>query len=382
MNIQGPLRKCIMCHVCNCKKARTRFVPLQYMSAKKYHPSKNSFYKKNSTTGGILSDPENKGERQQGVNFDTLGSWNNRINMPIAVEKSIKMGKLIPEIPLEEVGVASHMGRKTVNEDRYIVEKISPEILCFGIFDGHGGDLASEYVSQNLPYFIKHWLRQTDDLNEVLTQSFLDINNMLTRHLNFYYIGSPLYNCGTTATVCLLHHGIKLHVAHVGDTRAVLCRESHAVRLTEDHNPDDPREIERITKSGGFIVSNSLGVHQVDGRLSMTRSIGDIELKSRGVIAKPSLKTETLKHGKDGFLILSSDGLNFVLNDNEVVDIVGICQNPKDAATFITDQALQFGTEDNTTVVVVPLGAWGKYRNTTRTIPYSFGRNLVGGRFG
>lgn len=89
-----------------------------------------------------------------------------------------------------------------------------------------------------------------------------------------------------------------------------------------------------------------------------------------------------LKHGHDGFLILSSDGLNFVLNDNEVVDIVGICQNPQDAATFITDQALQFGTEDNTTVVVIPLGAWGKYRNTTRPIPYSFGRNLVGGRFG
>lgn len=75
-----------------------------------------------------------------------------------------------------------------------------------------------------------------------------------------------------------------------------------------------------------------------------------------------------LKHGHDGFLILSSDGLNFVLNDNEVVDIVGICQNPQDAATFITDQALQFGTEDNTTVVVIPLGAWGKYRNTTRPI--------------
>lgn len=89
-----------------------------------------------------------------------------------------------------------------------------------------------------------------------------------------------------------------------------------------------------------------------------------------------------LKHGRDGFLILSSDGLNFVLNDNEVVDIVGICRNPHDAATFITDQALQFGTEDNTTVVVIPLGAWGKYRNTTRPIPYSFGRNLVGGRFG
>lgn len=333
-------------------------------------------------TGGILSDPENKGERQQGVNFDTLGSWNNRINMPLAVEKSIKMGRIIPEIPLEQVGIATHTGRKLVNEDRYVVERLTPEILCFGIFDGHGGELAADFVSTNIIHFIRHWLGRTEDLNRVLKHAYIDINNMLTRHMNFYCLDSPFYNCGTTATVCLLHHGIKLHIAHVGDTRAILGREGQAVRLTEDHSADDPREAERITKSGGMVIANSLGVQQVDGRLSMTRSIGDIELKSKGVIARPSLKTVMLKHGHDGFLILSSDGLNFVLNDNEVVDIVGICQNPQDAATFITDQALQFGTEDNTTVVVIPLGAWGKYRNTTRPIPYSFGRNLVGGRFG
>ena len=46
-----------------------------------------------------LSDPENKGKRQRGVNFDTLGSWNNRLDFSISLEKSIEKGKLIPEIP-------------------------------------------------------------------------------------------------------------------------------------------------------------------------------------------------------------------------------------------------------------------------------------------
>ena len=66
-----------------------------------------------------ISDPENKGARQGGVNFDTIGSWNNRLEMPIMMAESIKKGKLIPEIPLDRVGVATLLGRRKVNEDRY-----------------------------------------------------------------------------------------------------------------------------------------------------------------------------------------------------------------------------------------------------------------------
>jgi hypothetical protein len=49
---------------------------------------------------------------QKGVNFETLGSWNNRIDMPIMIEESIKTGKLIPEIPLDQVGKATLLGRR------------------------------------------------------------------------------------------------------------------------------------------------------------------------------------------------------------------------------------------------------------------------------
>jgi protein phosphatase 1K len=88
-----------------------------------------------------------------------------------------------------------------------------------------------------------------------------------------------------------------------------------------------------------------------------------------------------LKHGKDAFLILTTDGITFVLNDQELIDIICCCSTPKEAASFVADQALQFGSEDNSTAVVIPLGAWGKYRTTMRAIPYSFGRNLVRGRY-
>ena len=75
-------------------------------------------------SSSALSDPENKGRRQKGVNFETLGSWNNRMDMPIMIEESIKTGKLIPEIPLDQVGKATLLGRRKVNEDRYNISLI------------------------------------------------------------------------------------------------------------------------------------------------------------------------------------------------------------------------------------------------------------------
>ncbi|XP_071150705.1 protein phosphatase 1K, mitochondrial-like [Mytilus edulis] len=331
--------------------------------------------------GTPLTDPENKGGQQRGVNFDTLGSWNNRLDMPIMMNESIKRGNLIPEIPFEHVGIDSLLGRRKVNEDRYFMEKISPTLLCFAVFDGHGGSVVSDFVSKVLTDHIKFWLLRETDLCLVLKQAFIDVNNMLARHSYFYSLDTKEFQAGTTATVCLLRDGIELAIGHVGDSRAILCREGLALRLSEDHVPENHREKDRVHQRGGIISHNSQGVWQVNGRLSMTRSLGDIELKKYGVTAHPYLTTKTLKHGKDAFLVLTTDGVNFVLNDQELIDIICCCSTPQEAASFVTDQALHFGSEDNSTAIVIPLGAWGKYRTTLRAIPYSFGRNLVRGRY-
>lgn len=80
-------------------------------------------------------------------------------------------------------------------------------------------------------------------------------------------------------------------------------------------------------------------------------------------------------------MVLITDGISFVMNDQELVDIVSCCEGPSEAAVLITDQALQFGSDDNATAVVVPFGAWGKYQRSTASIPYSLGRNFSGSRY-
>jgi len=94
---------------------------------------------------------------------------------------------------------------------------------------------------------------------------------------------------GSTATVCVIRNGAELAVAHVGDSRALLCRKASALQLTEDHEPESTKERERIERCNGRIMWSSVGRPRVNGVLEMTRSIGDVELKKSGVTAEPDV---------------------------------------------------------------------------------------------
>lgn len=334
--------------------------------------------------GSPLSDPENKGQRQSGINFDSLGSWNNRLDLSVNVEQSIKHGKLIPELPIESVGAASLLGRRKVNEDRWLVERLGHDCVLFGIFDGHGGSLAADYTQKHLKEHLVYWLerRQSEglDLEQVLRNAFVELNNMYTKYLYHHHIGDDhALSCGTTGTVCLLHQDYRLVVGHVGDSRAILCRDGKAQRLTVDHCPDNEAELDRIKDRGGRVTWSSIGRPRVNGRLEMTRSIGDVDLKQYGVTAEPDTRTLAVKHARDAFLVLCTDGVHNVLNSQEVVDIICSLPDAQEASKFVTDQALFFGSEDNCSVLVVPFGAWGKF--ASNKFHFGFSRNVVGGRY-
>ncbi|CAL1289921.1 unnamed protein product [Larinioides sclopetarius] len=315
--------------------------------------------------------------RNEQENFDTLGTWDNRIDLPLLLQASIKHGKPIPKISIENVGTASVIGRRTTNEDRFRVNELRPELLYFAVFDGHGGPECADFCSDHMKDYILYWLNRGEtDLQTVLQYSFQDINNVYARHILFNSSRKDASQAGTTATVCLLRNSVELVIGHVGDSRALLCRNGETKRLTTDHTADLKSEKERILKSKGTINTDNIGRHLVNGRLAMTRSIGDLDLKPYGVSAQADTRALEVKHGRDAFLILTTDGVNFAMSDQEICDAVNTCHNPAEAAAFVTDQALQFGSEDNATVVIVPFGAWGKYQNHKKTA-LNFGRSLL-----
>lgn len=355
----------------------TNFFTIVRITAKKYVQrrieARRNYYNRNrSSSIHTLLDRRNEQE-----NFDTLGTWDNRIDLPLLLQASIKHGKPIPKISVENVGTASVIGRRTSNEDRYRVKELRPELLYFAVFDGHGGPECADYCSEHMEDVILFWLaRGEKDLETVLQYSFQDVNNIYARHILFNCPRKDASSSGTTATVCLLRNSVELVIGHVGDSRALLCRNGETKKLTTDHTADLKSEKERILKSSGTIKTDNLGRHLVNGRLAMTRSLGDLDLKPYGVSAQADTRSLEIKHGKDAFLILTTDGVNFAMTDQEICDAVNICHDPVEGAAFVTDQALQFGSEDNSTAVIVPFGAWGKYQNHKK-IALNFGRSLL-----
>ena len=106
---------------------------------------------------------------------------------------------------------------------------------------------------------------------------------------------------GTTAVCAVIQRGKKeevLTVAHVGDSRGVLCRAGYAVAITQDHKPDLEPEKARIEALGGFV--SFIGCWRAMGILAMSRAIGDLFLKPYGACAPGTLGARSDGGGRAG----------------------------------------------------------------------------------
>jgi len=139
---------------------------------------------------------------------------------------------------------------------------------------------------------------------------------------------------GTTATT-IMYKDNCLHVAHVGDSRAVAAIPSGnpdqpftAIDLTKDHKPCDPEEKKRIEESGGQVKRLEGDIPYrifLKGKLfpglAMSRSIGDLKAVQCGVTCMPDVKT--FKIDKHEFFMLCSDGVWEFISSQEAIDMVG-----------------------------------------------------------
>lgn len=67
------------------------------------------------------------------------------------------------------------------------------------------------------------------------------------------------------------------------------------------------------------------------------------------------------------FLVFVSDGISSVASDDEIVDLARVAADPRTAAKSILAFAEEMGSEDNCSVIVVPLSGWGTVRGPDRT---------------
>ncbi|WVZ20055.1 hypothetical protein V8G54_007377, partial [Vigna mungo] len=229
-------------------------------------------------------------------------------------------------------GYASSPGKRSSMEDFYDtrIDGVNGEVVgLFGVFDGHGGARAAEYVKKNLfsnlishPKFISDTKSAISDAYNHTDSEFLKSEKNQNK------------DAGSTASTAILV-GDRLLVANVGDSRAVICRGGNAIAVSRDHKPDQTDERQRIEEAGGFVMW--AGTWRVGGVLAVSRAFGDRLLKQY-VVADPEIQEEKVDKSLE-FLILASDGLWDVVSNEEAVTMIKPIDDAEEAAKRLMQEA-------------------------------------------
>ncbi|XP_058090056.1 probable protein phosphatase 2C 74 [Magnolia sinica] len=245
--------------------------------------------------------------------------------------------------------VASKRGRRMVMEDGYeVITNIHGDSkqAYFGVFDGHGGRAAVDYVTEKLGKNIIAALGETERGDSQLEEAIRA--GYLTTDKNFL---SKALGSGACVATVILKDG-ELNVANVGDCRVILSRKGIAEALTNDHSAGREDERLRIERTGGYVACCK-GVWRVQGSLAVSRAIGDMHMKE-WIISEP--ETNKIRLTSDcEFLIMASDGLWEKVTNQEAVDVVLRNKNSIESCKKLVDLSWGRGSEDDITVIVVHL---------------------------
>jgi serine/threonine protein phosphatase PrpC len=224
-------------------------------------------------------------------------------------------------------GAATHIGlERETQEDAYVA---TPPL--FGVADGVGGHAAGDVAAQTALEVLVGEVAADGALTEAIRKANDEIVSRASE-------SSELEGMGTTITVLLAAED-GVNIAHVGDSRAYLLREGELRRLTKDHTM-----VERMVRQGK-LTPDEAAVHPARSRIE--RALG----------ANPEVKVdvEILKSRPGDRFLLCTDGLNGVVSDQEIQEILEDTEPPDEAAQRLVDAAVQAGGHDNITALVVDL---------------------------
>mmetsp|Transcript_75576 Transcript_75576/g.133793 ORF Transcript_75576/g.133793 Transcript_75576/m.133793 type:complete len:362 (-) Transcript_75576:43-1128(-) len=294
----------------------------------------------------------------------------------LRTKKIQKFGEETIKAAGHQIGFACKKGLKpeSPNQDDFCIICSDSDVIL-GVFDGHGpyGHDISNFAHETLPEQVVRDSRFKEDPAQALGDAFSKTHNLCTEQAKSQ--NGAVFDCtlsGTTATVVLQRQD-SLHVAHVGDSRAVLAKgrtasELKAEDLTVDHKPDIQEERRRIEEHGGQVRRLEGDIphrvflpNKMYPGLAMTRSIGDEVGVSAGVISTPDVSTRQIAQDWR-FLVLCSDGVWEFIKSQEAVDIVKKfpAQDAQKSAEALASEAWNRWIEEEGNVVddITVIVAW------------------------
>lgn len=240
---------------------------------------------------------------------------------------------------------ATHIGcERPTNQDEFLVaDKLGLWIVADGMGGHTGGHVASKMTVEAIHSYVAEHAGQESKTGPEEIQSFLRSTIGYANDIVRAYAKANPEFTGMGTTVVLFYLPVPSSplawIAHAGDSRAYLIRDQRISALTRDHTVLE----ERIQQG---LLPKSTPANHPDGH-KLTRGVG----------VSPTIEADvsTIKLQLEDEILLFSDGLNKMLNDDQILDTLRTMrtQQAERKCRALIDQANDRGGLDNTTVILI-----------------------------
>jgi serine/threonine protein phosphatase PrpC len=213
-------------------------------------------------------------------------------------------------------------------------------IVADGMGGHHGGEIASRLAISTVAHYVLAELvvpaltdGTTEALQPLIIAAVQEANRAIWEHAQT--VGSDM---GTTCTVALLL-GRALYLGHVGDSRAYLVMPNGLKQITNDHST----------------VGRLIQVGQLDPAEAREHPLRSQLYRTVGQQPEVMVDFTYQQVGDATHLLMGSDGLWGMLDDEIMFDAITHSIWPQDACNELIARANLAGGEDNISAIVVSL---------------------------
>ena len=230
---------------------------------------------------------------------------------------------------------------REINEDAYCIDAfLGLVVVADGVGGGERGDIASRMAVETVQNRYDEAMRgvsEEDAEDTWLIRGIAAANRAI----------HSLFAAGKTATTVVAGAFVEggVHIAHVGDSRALRLRDGELEQLTEDHS------LLNTYLKAGVLTPETAATFKL--RNVLTRGVGHL----------PEVEVDCAfhRHAPGDRYVFCTDGLTDLISSDEITEIlVRYSDDDALAAEALCDAAWDAGGHDNITAVVVRPGGHGR----------------------
>jgi PPM family protein phosphatase len=234
---------------------------------------------------------------------------------------------------------ATDSGRvREINEDAYCIDSfLGLVVVADGVGGGERGDIASRMAVETIQSRYDEGMRRVSERDAEASWLTRGID-AANRAIN------SLFAAGKTATTVVAGAFVDggVHIAHVGDSRALRLRNGELEQLTEDHS------LLNTYLKAGVLTPETAPSFKL--RNVLTRGVGHLP--------EVEIDCDFYSHAPGDRYLFCTDGLTDLVSPDEITEILRrFSDDDALAAEALCDAAWDAGGHDNITAVVVRPGS-------------------------